>query len=297
VDNRKDGSPRVAPRRPSAASAASFPSRVLIDPVMVQLDALARSVAAGNISVLLTGETGCGKEVFAEVIHRASPRADKPFLSLNCAALSEALLESELFGYERGAFTGATHAKAGLLESAEGGTVFLDELGEMPPSLQAKLLRALEQRHLIRVGGLKSKPVDVRFVSATNRDLEAEVARGTFRRDLFYRINGATLFIPPLRERPSEIEPLARMFAERASRELARQTVPGLSPDAVQALLQHDWPGNIRELKNVMDRALLVCRGPAITRPSLHLVRGRTPAPTASHWTNLTAPFRRRTTS
>ncbi len=177
-----------------AAPEQSGVIRVIRDPQMVKLHALARSVAAGNISVLLTGETGSGKEVFAEAIHRHSPRASKPFLSLNCAALSETLLESELFGYERGAFTGATQAKAGLLESADKGTIFLDEIGEMPAALQAKLLRVLEQRQVTRVGGLKAKAIDVRFISATNRDPEVEMERGAFRRDLFYRINGTMLF-------------------------------------------------------------------------------------------------------
>jgi two-component system, NtrC family, response regulator AtoC len=276
VDERADAGPErerslPAGRSPSAP-ARDAGAHIVRDPVMIQLHALARSVAAGNISVLLTGETGSGKEVFAEIIHRHSPRARKPLLTLNCAALSETLLESELFGHEKGAFTGATQTKVGLLESAEGGTVFLDEIGEMPQSLQAKLLRVLEQRQVTRVGGLKAKPIDVRFVSATNRDLQAEVARGTFRRDLYYRINGATLSIPPLRERPSEIEPLARLFAERAGREVGRARTHEISAEVVARLMRHAWPGNIRELRNVVDRAVLLCRGEVISEDDLAIL-------------------------
>jgi two-component system response regulator AtoC len=238
--------------------------RVLCDPATQELDAVARLVAAGQISVLLIGETGSGKEVFAEAIHRGSPRASGPFLRLNCAALSETLLESELFGHERGAFTGATQMKLGLLESANGGTVFLDEIGEMPAALQAKLLRVIEQRSVMRVGGLRCKPIDVRFVSATNRDLEAEVEQGRFRRDLYYRINGAVLAIPPLRERRSEILPLARLFLKRAAQELGRESEPEISDGAMQRLLQHSWPGNVRELRNVMERAILLSARDAI---------------------------------
>ncbi len=263
-----------------AAPEQSGVIRVIRDPQMVKLHALARSVAAGNISVLLTGETGSGKEVFAEAIHRHSPRASKPFLSLNCAALSETLLESELFGYERGAFTGATQAKAGLLESADKGTIFLDEIGEMPAALQAKLLRVLEQRQVTRVGGLKAKAIDVRFISATNRDPEVEMERGAFRRDLFYRINGTMLFIPPLRERVSEIEPLARVFVDRASCQMGLKPPPEIAPEAVQRLLEHTWPGNIRELRNVMDRAVLLCRDGTITEADLAIAQRGPAAPT-----------------
>src|SRR5260370_14469455 len=176
-----------------------------LDPVVQRAYSLAKSIARSNISALIIGETGTGKERLAEAIHLESRRANKPFLRLNCAALSETLLESELFGHERGAFTGATQSKPGLLETADGGSVFLDELGEMPLTLQAKLLRVIEERKATRVGGLKSIPIDMRFISATNRDLEAEIERKTFRRDLFYRLNGVKLVLPPLRERRSEI--------------------------------------------------------------------------------------------
>jgi transcriptional regulator with PAS, ATPase and Fis domain len=214
-------------------------------------------VATGKISVLLLGETGSGKEIFAEVIHRYSPRHDKPLLRLNCAAFAESLLESELFGYEKGAFTGAMHAKPGLLESADGGSVFLDEVGEMPLALQAKLLRVIQERQVLRVGGLKPRPIDVRFIAATNRDLDTEVARGSFRQDLFYRLNGISLVIPPLRERPSEVGALAELFVQRAAQELGRRA-PRLSPEAVAALRGYLWPGNIRELQNVIERAVLL---------------------------------------
>ncbi len=186
---------------------------------MRRLYDVAARVARGTIGVLIVGETGAGKEVVAEHVHRHSPRAGGPFVRVNCAALSETLVESELFGHERGAFTGADRATRGLLEAAEGGTVLLDEIGELPPAMQAKLLRVLEDRQVTRVGAMSSREeVDVRFVAATNRDLEADVAAGTFRRDLYFRIAGAVLAIPPLRARLDEIEPLARAFLADAGR-------------------------------------------------------------------------------
>jgi two-component system response regulator AtoC len=226
---------------------------------MKDLHRLAESIAAGNISVLILGETGAGKEVLAEAIHRMSPRRAAPFLRLNCAALTETLLESELFGHERGAFTGAVVAKPGLLETAEGGTVFLDEVGELALSTQVKLLRVLEERQVLRVGGLKSRAIDVRFVAATNRDLEAEIVRGTYRQDLFFRISAATLVIPPLRERVGEIADLARTFVELATRDLGRAAPPAIAPEALALLESYAWPGNIRELRNMMERAVLLC--------------------------------------
>jgi two-component system response regulator AtoC len=183
-----------------------------LDEEMRRVHALAARAAAGSINLLILGETGAGKEVLARRVHRLSPRAGRPFVCINCAALSEPLLESELFGHERGAFTGATQAKPGLLETAPGGTVFLDEVGELPPALQAKLLRVIETRELVRVGSVRPHKIDVRFIAATNRDLEAEVAGGTFRRDLFFRLNGMTLSLPPLRARPREIPALCRLF-------------------------------------------------------------------------------------
>jgi DNA-binding NtrC family response regulator len=233
---------------------------IVEDAAMQDLYVVAERLARGRISVLLLGETGVGKEVFAEAIHERSPRRSRAFVRLNCAAFSETLLESELFGHEAGAFTGAIKEKPGLLEIADGGTVFLDEIGEMSAATQAKLLRAIEQRQVLRVGGLEPKPIDVRFVSATNRDVEREVARGTFRQDLFYRLDGVTLRIPPLRDRKSEILELARSFLEDNAKEMARPA-PRLSERARELLLGYSWPGNIRELKNVIERASLLALG------------------------------------
>jgi two-component system response regulator AtoC len=228
---------------------------VVRSPVMRKLHELLERVAPGEITVLILGDTGVGKEVLAEQVHRRSPRSPKPFLRLNCAALSESLLESELFGHERGAFTGAHQLKAGLLETAQGGTVFLDEIGELPMSVQVKLLRVLEERQVWRVGGVKPRPIDVRFVAATNRDLETAVTEHKFRQDLYFRLAGVTLHIPPLRERPEEIEPLAREFAKQLSRH-ARP--PALTADVIGLLLGYAWPGNIRELRNAIERAVLL---------------------------------------
>jgi DNA-binding NtrC family response regulator len=230
---------------------------------------LVERVAASTISVLILGETGVGKEVLAETLHRLSPRAKGTFLRLNCAALSETLLESELFGHERGAFTGAHAQKRGLLETADGGTVFLDEVGELPMTTQVKLLRVIEERKVMRVGGLSSRDIDVRFVAATNRDLEAEVGRGAFRQDLFFRLNGVTVVVPPLRERPAEIEKLAHLFLAQSSRD--RGPAPPLSPEALALLLKYSWPGNIRELRNVIERAVLLSGSGPITGRHLPL--------------------------
>jgi DNA-binding NtrC family response regulator len=231
---------------------------VVLDPAMQALHDEAARIAAAPISVLLLGETGVGKEVLARTIHQRSGRARGPFLALNCAALSESLLESELFGHEKGAFTGATEQRPGLFEAAARGTVFLDEVGELPMSVQVKLLRVLEDRTVLRVGGRSPRPIDVRFVSATNRDLEAEVARGAFRQDLFFRLNGTSLLIPPLRRRAAEIGQLARRFLAGACRQLDRPGVPTISPEALAALTRYPWPGNIRELRNVIERAAVL---------------------------------------
>jgi two-component system, NtrC family, response regulator AtoC len=271
-DAQADRPPSV-PR--GGADVARAPSVVIRAPAMRQLYELVDRVAASSISVLLLGETGVGKEVMADAIHRRSPRVSKPFLQLNCGAMSETLMESELFGHEKGAFTGAFQAKPGLIETADGGTVFLDELGELPPSLQVKLLRVLEERRVTRVGGLRPRAIDVRFVSATNRNLEYEVERNAFRRDLFFRLNGISLTIPPLREREEEIEELARAFVVHAAAKLGRLTPPRLTPDAVERLKAHRWPGNIRELKNVAERAALLCAGDTIAPEDL-LLEGST---------------------
>ena len=265
------------PERPSSAPVVKLGALERMDPMIAR-------VAAGQISVLVIGETGSGKEVLASRLHALSPRAKKPLLCLNCAALSEALLESELFGHERGAFTGALQAKAGLLESAEGGTVFLDEVGEMPLAMQAKLLRVLEKRQVMRVGAIKLRAIDVRFLSATNRDLEAEVRRGAFRQDLYFRLNGVTLVVPPLRQRVDEIEPLARMFVAELSQHAPGKRVPKIGEEALALLRSYSWPGNIRELRNVIERAVLLCEGDTITLEHLpHEKMGRT-LPSARHF-------------
>lgn len=243
---------------------------------MERLHPLVERVAATSMNVLILGETGVGKEVMAHALHRLSPRATKPLLCINCAGLGESLLESELFGFERGAFTGAVYAKAGLLETADGGTVLLDEIGELALPLQAKLLRVIETKQLTRIGALAPRRVDVRFLGATNRDLEAEVEASRFRRDLFFRLNGMTLTIPPLRDRVDEIEPLARSFLAQASEQAGRPP-PRISFDALRVLRGYAWPGNVRELRNVMERALLLCTGGLVERAHLPVEKmGRT---------------------
>jgi two-component system response regulator AtoC len=254
---------------------AAVSAAIVADRRMQDLYRLAERIAAGNITVLILGETGVGKEVLAERVHRLSPRTGKPYLKLNCAALSETLLESELFGHERGAFTGAVGAKKGLLETADGGTVFLDEVGELPHSIQVKLLRVIEERVVTPVGGLKPRPLDVRFIAATNRDLEHEIGRGSFRQDLFFRLNGATLVIPPLRERTSEIADLARAFIAQAARQMGLDSQPSLSSAALEVLLAYPWPGNIRELRNVVERAVLLCTGRSLLPEHLPLEKMR----------------------
>jgi DNA-binding NtrC family response regulator len=248
-------------------------------------------VSDADISVLLLGETGVGKEITAERIHRASARSSRPFLRLNCAAFSETLLENELFGHEPEAFSGASRAKPGLLETARGGTVLLDEIGELPMSLQVKLLRVLEDAHVLRVGGLKPTPIDVRFVAATNRDLEAAIAGGTFRSDLYFRLDGVTIHIPPLRERVDEIPGLAAVFAAEAAKRFGRSPVPRLSSDALELLRSYRWPGNIRELRNVVERAVLLCDGDTIGPRHLPLEKfAAAPPPAVDEVTGDCAP-------
>jgi DNA-binding NtrC family response regulator len=246
-------------RSPPAAESAERVGP--IHPAMQRVYEMAARAATGNINVLILGENGVGKEVLAEFVHKMSPRAEKRILCINCAALTENLLESELFGYERGAFTGAQKDKAGLLETAEGGTVFLDEIGEMPLPIQARLLRVIETRQVTRLGSVRTKTIDVRFLSATNRDLEAEVLRGTFRRDLFFRLNGISLTVPPLRDRVEEIPVYAKQFLANASREYARKPEPKISARAMELLKAYSWPGNIRELRNTIERAVVLCTG------------------------------------
>jgi two-component system, NtrC family, response regulator AtoC len=229
-----------------------------VDPVMRRLYSEAASVARANINVLLLGETGVGKEVMARAIHAQSPRKNGPFLGVNCAAFTESLFESELFGSEKGAFTGAL-GRAGLFEAAQGGTLFLDEIGELPLATQAKLLRVLEERAVMRLGSTRPRTIDVRFVAATNRDVEADSRQGRLRPDLYFRLNGVSLIIPPLRERQGEIEGLATSFLSAACRDMERACPPAISPAVLDLLRRHDWPGNVRELRNVMERAAVMC--------------------------------------
>jgi DNA-binding NtrC family response regulator len=231
---------------------------VVRDPTVHNLLAMLDVIAPSDLPVLLQGETGVGKDLFAREIHRRSARSGGPFLKIDCAALAESLLESELFGYERGAFTGAERPKLGLFEAASGGTVFLDEIAELPVAMQAKLLRVVEDREVMRVGGVSAKAVDVRIVAATHRDLPALSASGQFRADLFFRLNGVTLALPPLRARKQDIAPLAEHFLGLAC---ARRSCKPLrlTPDAIEALEAYSWPGNVRELRMTLERAALLC--------------------------------------
>jgi transcriptional regulator with PAS, ATPase and Fis domain len=229
-------------------------------PRLREIQRLLRRAAASDSTVLLRGESGTGKEVAARTVHQESPRSGRPFVAINCATLSESLLESELFGHEKGAFTGAVARKIGKAEAADGGTLFLDEVGELPLALQAKLLRFLQEREFERVGGTRPIPVDVRVVAATNRDLEKAIREGTFREDLFYRLSVIPLHLPPLRERREDIPLLASRFAALTSQRLGRP-VAGFTPEARACLQSYDWPGNVRELANAVERAIVMGEG------------------------------------
>jgi len=268
------------------------------DPAMRLVQQQAARAAPTPISVLILGETGVGKEVMARAIHVHSSRAKGPFMGINCAALSDSVLESELFGHEKGAFTGAVQAREGLFEAAAGGTVFLDEVGELSPGTQAKLLRVLEERVVTRLGSNRPRSIDVRILSATNRDPEAEIAAGRFRSDLYFRLNGLSLSIPPLRERLGEIEELARVFLASACRLIERTDVPRISPEVLLLLRAYRWPGNVRELRNAIERAAVLCPGdvilpehlpPALTKLG-EPERLRTVARSAASTTEATVP-------
>ena len=237
---------------------------------------LAETVAATDSTVLISGESGTGKEVVARYIHSLSPRNEGPFLSINCGALPESLLESELFGHVKGSFTGAVKDKDGLLVAAAGGTFFLDEIGEMSPSIQVKVLRAIQEREVIPVGATKAVGVDVRIIAATNRDLEEEITRGSFRSDLYYRLNVIQLHLPPLRERREDVPVLARHFLDRGNGDGEHRT---LSDAAMEALVEYDWPGNVRELENALERARVVSTAPEIPRDALPKRVLESPAP------------------
>jgi two-component system response regulator HydG len=240
-----------------------------VAPRFLEVLELAETVAATGSTVLISGESGTGKEVVARYIHELSDRSEKAFLSINCGALPESLLESELFGHVKGSFTGAVKDKDGLLVAAEGGTFFLDEIGEMSPSTQVKLLRAVQEREVIPVGATKAVPVDVRIVAATNRDLEQEIARGAFRSDLYYRLNVIQLHLPPLRERREDVPLLAAYFLEKLAAARGQDEVPALAPETLEVLARYDWPGNVRELENALERAWVLATRDVITPEAL----------------------------
>ncbi|HTB72270.1 MAG TPA: sigma-54 dependent transcriptional regulator [Polyangiaceae bacterium] len=238
------------------------------DPKMHAVLELVAQVGPSKASVLVTGESGTGKELIAEAIHAASPRAKAPFVRLHCAALSESLLESELFGHERGAFTGAFSRREGRFKQADGGTLFLDEIGEVPAAVQVKLLRFLQERTFERVGGNETLRVDVRIIAATNRDLGAEIKKGAFREDLFYRLNVVAVELPALRDRRADVPALASFFLRRYASENGK-TIETFADDALAALLEYRWPGNVRELENVVERAVVLCDGHRIEKKHL----------------------------
>ncbi|MGE0786492.1 MAG: sigma-54-dependent transcriptional regulator [Sandaracinaceae bacterium] len=290
--SRRDLLDSIAARiaRVEAFEAATRPTRpelprgaIVESPALRAVYEQAARAARGQLSVLLLGETGSGKDVLAQSIHRSSPRASAPYVPLNCAALPESLLESELFGHERGAFTGADAPRSGLFEAAHGGTVFLDEVGDLPLTTQAKLLRVLEDRRVMRVGGRVYRDVDVRFISATNRELERDTEDGRMRRDLYFRIAGIVLTVPPLRERPEDLLPLAERFIDTACLQLGRGR-PALTPAAADVLRAYAWPGNVRELRNVMEHAVTMLEGDRLDAEDLpaHIFHRRDAASSAA---------------
>ncbi len=243
---------------------------IALDPRTSALLSLALRVAQSSATIMLTGESGSGKEVVARFIHRHSPRAGQPFVAINCAAIPENLLEATLFGYEKGAFTGASQSQPGKFEQAQGGTLLLDEVSEMPLGLQAKLLRVLQEREVERVGGRKAIALDIRLLATSNRDMAAMVASGGFREDLYYRLNVFPMLIPPLRERPLDIVPLAQRILDSNAGRTEQRTLQ-LAPSTVARLMQHTWPGNVRELENVIQRAMILAQGDVIEAEDLNL--------------------------
>jgi DNA-binding NtrC family response regulator len=272
------------------ASRRGAPQIIGEDPKLKQVTLTLQRAAATDTTVLLEGESGTGKELFARALHVLSTRADGPFVAINCAAIPENLLETELFGYEKGAFTGAANRKPGKFELAHRGTLFLDEIGELPLALQAKILRALEERRFERVGGTTSLHVDVRVVAATNRNLKAAVAARQFREDLFFRLSVFPITIPPLRERPGDIQMLARYFIERFCRDLNKKPL-ALAPSAIDDLLAYSWRGNVRELQNCIERAVILTEGDTIHSRHLNLTSHNnellTPAEDSDPWSQI----------
>jgi two-component system response regulator FlrC len=263
-------------RERTVGNEGTHPPLTYGDPAMKPIVEAIEKVARTSATVLLTGESGTGKEVAAQAIHAQSPRATKPFMAINCAALSEQLLESELFGHEKGAFTGAIERKRGRLELADGGTFFLDEIGEMKQELQAKLLRVLQERRFERVGGSRTLEVDVRWIAATNRDLRQMIGEGRFREDLFQRLAVFPIKLPPLRERKTDLIPLTKNLLETIARDLKR-SLPRLSPAAEKRLLAANWRGNVRELRNVLERAAILAEGDTIDAPHIWIEDGDKP--------------------
>jgi two-component system response regulator PilR (NtrC family) len=253
---------------------------------MRQVLDLVERIAGTRTTVLITGESGTGKERVARAIHQRSDRAERPFLVVNCGALPEALMESELFGHEKGAFTGAVGRHLGIFRAAEGGTVMLDEVGELPPALQVKLLRVLQEKSVRPVGASAEVPIDVRIVAATNRDVEADVAAGRFRQDLFYRLNVIRLELPPLRDRPEDVALMAEEFLKRFGRDMGKE-VQGLTPLAVRALESYAFPGNVRELENMMERAVALTASTSIALGDLPDEVSRITVPRAAALLNL----------
>ena len=244
-------------------------------PAMQEVFNVVEQVAPTKASVLITGESGTGKGLVAQAIHENSPRASAPFVKLHCASLAETILESELFGHEKGSFTGAAGRREGRFKQADGGTLFLDEIGELSPAIQVKLLRFLQERTLERVGGNETIQVDVRIIAATNRDLAGDVAAGKFREDLFYRLNVVNIEMPPLRARPSDLLPLATHFLQRFASENGKR-IDGFADDAVERITSYRWPGNVRELENVIERSVVLCDGPKLTAKHLPVGVGAT---------------------
>ena len=258
------------PPSPALATSIRATAQVFEDPTSQALLKHVQQVAPSDASVLIIGETGTGKELVARHIHNLSARRKRPFVAVNCGAFSESLVEAELFGHEKGAFTGALNAKAGWFEEADGGTLFLDEIGDLPMSIQVKLLRVLQEREVVRLGSRKSIPIDVRVLAATNVQLEKAINAGHFREDLYYRLDVVSLALSPLRERRGDILPLARYFIETYSRRLGYSLVT-ISREAEHKLRSYSWPGNIRELENVIHHTLLTCRNGVIERDDLRL--------------------------